>query len=86
MTPQPYKVLVVDDEPLIQTMTRSALRRFQFANTGIELISAESGAAAQEVVLQHSDISIILLDVVMDNRNLPAIATSSCAQVRPDNF
>lgn len=67
MTPSPFKILVVDDEPLIQTMTRSSLRRFQFGSIGVELISAESAAAAQEIMLHHSDISIILLDVVMEN-------------------
>lgn len=67
MTSTPYKILVVDDEPLIQTMTRSSLRRFQFGNHGIELISAESAAAAQEIILQQPDIAIILLDVVMEN-------------------
>ncbi len=61
-----YKLLVVDDEPEIHDITRLLLNDFIFEGKKIELISAFSGKEAEKVIQQHSDIALILLDVIME--------------------
>lgn len=61
-----WKILIVDDEPEVHAVTRLALSDFQFLGRGLEFHSAESGAAGCELIRQHPDAAIILLDVVME--------------------
>ncbi|WP_299980211.1 HD domain-containing phosphohydrolase [uncultured Pseudoteredinibacter sp.] len=65
----PWKVLVVDDEPDIHTITELALSDFEYQNRGIELLHANSAAEAKEILQQEDDIGLILLDVVMESRD-----------------
>lgn len=71
MTPTdtPWKVLVVDDEEGIHGITRMIFRGYEFEQRPIELISAMSAAQARELLEEHSDIALILLDVVMESDN-----------------
>ncbi|WP_051221695.1 ATP-binding response regulator [Neptunomonas japonica] len=62
----PWKVLVVDDEEGIHGITRMVFRGYEFEQRPIELISAMSGAQARDLLHQHSDIALALLDVVME--------------------
>ncbi|WP_432472771.1 response regulator [Amphritea sp. HPY] len=62
----PWKVLVVDDEEGIHGITRMIFRGYEFEQRPIELISAMSGAQARELLAQHPDIALALLDVVME--------------------
>ncbi|MEM7344226.1 MAG: ATP-binding protein [Chloroflexota bacterium] len=61
-----WTILIVDDEPEVHTMTEVALRGFVFAEKPVELISAQSGEEAKTTLANHSDIALILLDVVME--------------------
>ncbi|MDX1676924.1 DUF3369 domain-containing protein [Arsukibacterium sp.] len=61
-----WKVLVVDDEPEVHTVTRLALSDFSFNNKTLEFISAYSGAEARQLIATDPDIAVILLDVVME--------------------
>jgi response regulator RpfG family c-di-GMP phosphodiesterase len=61
-----WKLLIVDDEPGVHTVTKLALDGFEFAGRGLEYISAHSGAEARELLEQHPDIAVVLLDVVME--------------------
>ena len=61
-----WKVLIVDDEPEVHTVTKLALSDFSFNNKGLEFLSAYSGAQAREMIAAHPDTAIILLDVVME--------------------
>ncbi|MBF0238750.1 MAG: DUF3369 domain-containing protein [SAR324 cluster bacterium] len=63
---QKWKVLIVDDAEEIHLLTKMVLRNFTFMNRGLEFISAYSGAESRKIILQHSDIAVILLDVVME--------------------
>ncbi|WP_051206097.1 response regulator [Oceanospirillum maris] len=65
----PWKILVVDDEEGIHGITRMIFRDYMFEQRPIELISAMSSLEAQEKLQQHPDISLILLDVVMESEN-----------------
>jgi response regulator RpfG family c-di-GMP phosphodiesterase len=61
-----WKLLVVDDEPDIRELTRFNLRGFRFADRDLEIIEAASAYEAREVLKQHSDIAVALVDVVME--------------------
>ena len=63
---QPWKMLVVDDEPAIRRVTALNLSGFQFAGRGLELIEAASAAEAREKLREHPDIALTLIDVVME--------------------
>ena len=64
---QPWRVLVVDDEPDIQRLTALNLRGFEFAGRPLELIEAASAAEAREKLGKYGDIALALIDVVMES-------------------
>ena len=61
-----WKVIVVDDEPEVHAVTKLALSDFEFQDKRLEFISAYSGEEAKQVIQQHPDAAIVLLDVVME--------------------
>ena len=63
----PAKVLIVDDQPDIQLVTKMSLRRLEWNGLPLDLHLADSGAAAIEYVQQHPDIRVVLMDVVMEH-------------------
>ena len=65
----PWKVLVVDDDEGIHSITRMVFRGYEFENREIQLINASSSAQAKLLLNEHSDICVILLDVVMETDN-----------------
>ncbi|THB75435.1 MAG: response regulator [Desulfobacteraceae bacterium] len=60
------KLLIVDDEKEIHTMTRLVLEDYQFKGASLCFLSAYSGAEAKTLLEQHPDIACVLLDVVME--------------------
>jgi signal transduction histidine kinase len=64
-----WKILVVDDEGDIHSVTRIALKGFTFRGKGIEFYDAYTAAEAEEILKEHPDIALILLDVVMETTN-----------------
>jgi len=65
----PWKVLVVDDEEGIHGITRMIFRGYEFEQRPIQLLSAMSGEQARQMLAEHPDIALILLDVVMETDN-----------------
>ena len=61
----PWRVLVVDDDPDVHTVTRLTLRHFRFEGRPLELLSAYSAAEGRKVLEAQADIAMILLDVVI---------------------
>jgi adenylate cyclase len=61
-----WKILIVDDESEIHTITKLALKDFTFENKSTTFISAYSGKEAKEIIKKNHDIALILLDVVME--------------------
>ena len=61
-----WKVLIVDDEPEVHAVTKLALSDFVFQEKRLEFISAYSGAEAKQIFIDHKDIAVVLLDVVME--------------------
>jgi len=62
----PWCVLIVDDDPSVHDVTRMMLGRFSFEGRPLRLIHAYSGAEARAAVLEHPEIAMVLLDVVME--------------------
>ena len=61
-----WRVLIVDDDEQVHTITQAVLRTFMFEDKNIEFISAYSAKEAKEKLLSLDDIALILLDVVME--------------------
>ena len=61
-----WKMLIVDDEPEVHSITKLVLADFQYKGRPAQFISAYSAAEARGVLAREEDIAIILLDVVME--------------------
>ncbi|HTL90177.1 MAG TPA: MarR family transcriptional regulator [Leptolyngbya sp.] len=64
-----WKILIVDDEVEVHRVTQLALSDFTFEDRAIAFISAYSAQEAKHLIQAHSDIAIVLLDVVMESEN-----------------
>jgi len=62
----PWIVIIVDDEPSIHQITEIALGQFTFAERPLEFLHAYTGKEAREIIGSRNDISLVLLDVVME--------------------
>jgi CheY-like chemotaxis protein len=63
---KPWKVLIVDDEPVVHEITRQVLNRVEYEGRRLEFSSAFSGEEAKKLITEDSEIAVILLDVVME--------------------
>lgn len=63
---KPWRILIVDDEIDIHTVTKMALKRFELEERGVEFLSAFSSKEAKQVIEENDDIALIFLDVVME--------------------
>jgi CheY-like chemotaxis protein len=61
-----WKVLIVDDEREVHSVTRLVLRDHEILGRRLELLSAYSGAEARTIMAAEPDIAVVLLDVVME--------------------
>ncbi|MCP4574274.1 MAG: DUF3369 domain-containing protein [bacterium] len=66
---EPWKLLIVDDDVDVHHITQLVLGRYRFEGRGLMLLSAFSGAAARQVMREHPDIAVVLLDVVMEQED-----------------
>ncbi len=64
--PDKWHVLVVDDDELVHDMTKINLSDLSHDGKGLSLLHAYSAAEAQKILSRHADISIIILDVMME--------------------
>ncbi len=65
-TDKPWKILTVDDDVNYQNSLIYSLGDLVVNKRNVEIITANSATEAAVVLSQHNDISIILLDVVME--------------------
>ncbi len=61
-----WKLMVIDDDADVQTLTKLVLRNFTFEGRGLEFITGFSGADAKRLMREHPDTAVLLLDVVME--------------------
>ncbi len=62
----PWRVLVVDDDPDVFRVTELSLRRLRFRGRAVQLLTASSGRAARALLDRERDIALALIDVVME--------------------
>ena len=82
----PIKVLIVDDEEEVHNVTRMVLRDFNFEGRALQWLSAYSGEEAIRQVEKHPDISVILLDVVMETDQAGLDAAREIRNRFPDSL
>ncbi|MBI9098936.1 MAG: DUF3369 domain-containing protein [Spirochaetaceae bacterium] len=63
---KPWNILIVDDEEDIHKITQIVLSSFLFDGRPLKFFNAYSGTESMELLDTHSDIAVILLDVVME--------------------
>ncbi|MEI6414787.1 MAG: DUF3369 domain-containing protein [Pseudomonadota bacterium] len=61
-----WRILVVDDDEEVHSVTRLILGQVRYKGRGIELLSAFSAIEARQMLAREQDIAVILLDVVME--------------------
>ncbi|MGY0711986.1 DUF3369 domain-containing protein [Azospirillum argentinense] len=61
-----WKMMIVDDEPEVHSITKLVLADFAYKGRSAQFISAYSAAEARTILEREEDIAIILLDVVME--------------------
>ncbi len=66
---KPWKVIIADDEEEVHIMTKMVMRKFQYQDRPMELLTAYSGEQTKALMQQHDDVAIVLLDVVMEHEN-----------------
>lgn len=64
--PGRWKVLMVDDEPVVHEVSRLVLAGLRFEDREVDLLSAGSAAEAREMLARHPGIALALIDVVME--------------------
>ncbi len=64
-----WKILIVDDEPEVHTMTKTVLSNFILDDRKLEFFCAYSGKEAIDILKKNPDIALTLLDVVMETNH-----------------
>ncbi len=62
-----YKIFVVDDDKDVHVITKAVLKKFEFENSKLEILSAYSASQALEILKENPDIAVMFLDVVMES-------------------
>ena len=65
----PWKVMIVDDEQEVHSVTKMVLDGFSFSDRAVHFLSAYSGEEAFTMLEEHPDTAVILLDVVMERED-----------------
>ena len=63
----PYKIMVVDDEEEIHSITSFVLNGFTYMGRELRFLNAYSGEEAKKLIVEHPDTALILLDVIMED-------------------
>lgn len=66
---KPWKILIVDDDEEVHSITKLALRNFTFDDRPLLFIHAYTGAEGIEQLQEHQDVAVCLLDVVMETEH-----------------
>lgn len=61
-----WKIMLVDDDPLVHRATKVALKYFSFEDRSLSFVSAFSAKEAKQLIAAHPDTALILLDEVME--------------------
>lgn len=64
-----WEILVVDDDDDVLASTSMTLMDVTVLGRSLDILVANSTAAAEECLIKHPDIAVILLDVVMEKKH-----------------
>ncbi|MFA5170841.1 MAG: DUF3369 domain-containing protein [Sulfuriferula sp.] len=64
-----WLVLIVDDEPGVHEVTKLALSGFKFDGKSLRFLDAYSGEEAKQLMLEHPNIAVAMIDVVMETEH-----------------
>lgn len=64
---EPWKILIIDDEPEVHEVTTLVLGDFEFEGRPLRFLHAHSATEARELLARHADLAVVLLDVVMES-------------------
>ena len=64
-----WKILVVDDEEDVHSVTRMALKGFTYKNMDIVFFNTYSAAETIKILDEQKDIALVFLDVVMETND-----------------
>ena len=85
-TDLPWKILVVDDESEVHHVTDLALSDMKVLGRKLELLHADSGEKARQIMREHNDIAIILMDVVMETEHAGLDAVEYIRETLDNSF
>ncbi len=64
-----WKIAVIDDDPAVHDGTRFALYDYVLNGQKLDIVSAHSAGEGRDLLRQHGDIAVVLLDVVMESEH-----------------
>jgi CheY-like chemotaxis protein len=64
-----WRLLIADDDPLVQQSTRLALSDVEIAGRPLDLLQAHSAREARDILRDDPGIDLLLLDVVMESED-----------------
>jgi diguanylate cyclase (GGDEF)-like protein len=76
-----WKVLIVDDDPEIHSVTKLALSDLVVLGRHLEYLHAYSGHDACILIEEHEDIVLVLLDVVMESDDAGLVVVKHIREV-----
>src|SRR6476469_8353152 len=62
-----WKVAVIDDDRAVHDGTRFALSDYSLNGQTLDILSAYSAAEGRELMRNHPDVAVVLLDVIMES-------------------
>ncbi len=65
----PWKIMIIDDEPDVHDITTTVLGDFTFDNRGIAFLNAYSSSQAVDLLEKNPDTALLLVDVVMETES-----------------
>ena len=67
IAPEPWLVMIVDDDEDVHRITRTVIEDIRFRNRGLRIIDCNSGQAARQALETGAEVAVLLLDVVMES-------------------
>jgi len=81
-----WKVIIADDEEEVHSMTRMVLSDYTFDGQELEFFHAYSARETLELLSQHPDTAMILLDVVMETEDAGLKAAQTIRREMANSF
>jgi response regulator RpfG family c-di-GMP phosphodiesterase len=84
--PPPWKIVIVDDEKDIHTITKMALKRFTLDDRGLTFLHAYSAEEGKKILAEEEDVALVFLDVVMETDDAGLMLAKWMREVLNNHF